>query len=48
MACLVLLLITPTAGAIILLAAIAVVLLLAVEALKAPMSRTAGELHKTD
>ncbi len=47
-ACLVLLLITPTAGAIILLAAIAVVLLLAVEALKAPMSRTAGELHKTD
>jgi hypothetical protein len=47
-ACLVLLLITPTAGAIILLAVIAVVLLLAVEALKAPMSRTATELHKTD
>jgi hypothetical protein len=40
-ACLVLLLITPTAGAIILLGAIVIVLLLAVEALRAPSTRSA-------
>jgi hypothetical protein len=45
---LVLLLITPTAGSIILLAAIVVVLLLAVEVLRAPISRaTPTELPKT-